>query len=91
MIVDKFHDFLPGEDVDLKLHVDVCQRRYNNLVDKIDDVERRLDKIEGVLEEIKAVLSTSKHEQLLTYLKWSGTVIGVLLTGLIAAVVKLAG
>lgn len=90
-MIDKFNDFLPGEEQDLKLHVDICQRRYNNLVDKIDDVEKRLDKIEGVLGEIKNVLSSNKTDQLLTYLKWAGTVIGILLTGLIGTIVKLVG
>jgi hypothetical protein len=42
------------EDSDLATHVELCAIRYKGIEDKFNDVEKRLDKIEGDLGALKA-------------------------------------
>ena len=71
------------ESVDLKLHVDLCAQRYNQLIDKFDVVEQRLTNIETMMSEIKNALTATKSDTYQTYLKWAGVVIVALLGAVI--------
>ena len=69
---------IPGESDNLALHVQLCEQRYLQLINKFDQVDDRLDKIENVLVEIKTSLQASNTEVYKKYLAWAGVVITAL-------------
>ena len=69
---------IPEESENLRLHVDLCAQRYNQLISKLDQVDERLDKIDTVCEEIKQALNSTQKENYLTYLAWAGVIITIL-------------
>ena len=77
---------IESERTDLKLHVDLCAQRYNQLIDKFDEVDQRLDSIISTCETIKAELVSMKQTTSNTYLKWAGVVI-MILSGIIGSAV----
>ena len=79
---------ISGESTNLELHVDLCQQRYTQLIEKFDVVDARLDKIETMLIEIKSGLKSEEAQKYKMYLTWAGTAI-TLLVGVIVALVKL--
>ena len=80
---------LAAERTNLDLHVDLCAQRYNQLLNKFDDVDARFSKIETILVEIKDTISANKNDNTEKYLKWGGAVIFVLSTALIGLVTHL--
>lgn len=77
---------IESERTDLKLHVDLCAQRYNQLIDKFDEVDQRLDAIQVTCETIKTELVNMKQNTSNTYLKWAGAVI-LLLGSVIGAAI----
>lgn len=76
---------MDAESDNLALHVQLCEQRYIQLIGKFDDVDKKFDKIEIILNEIKSNLSNEESEKLKRYLTWAG----VLITALIGGVVHL--
>ena len=66
---------MPGESTDLALHTALCEQRYSQLINKFDQVDTRLDKIEAMLVAIKEQLSTDQTAQFKMYLAWAGVLI----------------
>ena len=60
-----------------------------NLETKLDSLESRMDKLEGYLVEIKNSLSTNDSGQYKTLITIGTTIIGVMITGIITALVHL--
>ena len=73
-------DTVPGEEDSLELHVRLCEQRYKQLIGKFDVVEHRLDRLEGHLVDVKDAINNIGKNTSATYLKWAGTIIGVLIT-----------
>jgi len=69
---------IPEESENLRLHVDLCAQRYNQLISKFDEVDERLDHITAVCEEIKQSLGNEQKETYLRYLTWAGVIISIL-------------
>jgi hypothetical protein len=67
------------ETTNLALHVQLCEQRYLQLLNKFDQVDTRLDQIAVMLNDINNRLGTEQRNQLRTYLSWSGAVIVLLL------------
>jgi tetrahydromethanopterin S-methyltransferase subunit B len=82
-------DTVPGEEDSLELHVRLCEQRYKQLIGKFDVVEHRLDRLEGHVVDIKDSISVIGKNTSATYLKWAGTIIGVLLTLVIGLIYHL--
>lgn len=80
---------MPGEVTDLALHVNLCEQRYIQLIDKFDQVDRRLDKIEEVLVEIRTTIAVDRKDNTDKYLKWAASLIVVLSSALIGVVTHL--
>lgn len=80
---------LEEEETNLDLHVKLCAQRYNQLLHKFDQVDIRLDKLEIHIVDIKEAVSNIGKNTTITYLKWSGVVIGLLSTTIIALIVKI--
>ena len=56
------------EKKSLEAHVELCAERYENLENKLSNVEKRMDKFEEYLVEIKNSLSNSNNGQLKTFI-----------------------
>jgi len=70
---------LAAERTDLALHVDLCAQRYNQLINKFDEVDSRLDKLTDLCSEIKETITTLNTNTQSTYLKWGGFIIVTLI------------
>lgn len=80
---------LPAESDNLALHVQLCEQRYLQLINKLDHVDQRFAAIELMLREIKETITAQKSNNDKTYLTWAGSIIFVLSTTLIGLVIKL--
>ena len=80
---------LTQEHTDLSLHVDLCAKRYDQLINKFDEVDRKFERIETMLVEIKNDVKTNQKDNVSNYLKWAGGIIFVLATALIGLVTKI--
>jgi hypothetical protein len=69
---------LPQESTDLSLHVQLCEQRYIQLINKFDRVDSKFEKLETMLVEIKNTIKSEEKENTNRYLKWAGAIIGVL-------------
>jgi hypothetical protein len=70
---------LAAERTDLALHVDLCAQRYNQLINKFDEVDSRLNKLTNLCSEIKDTITILNTKTQSTYLKWSGFIIVTLI------------
>ena len=77
-----------GENESLALHVDLCQKRYLQLLSKFDTVEIRLDTMGDMLRAINTKLNETKTSTLEIYLRWAGVIIMTLLGIVIHYAVK---
>ena len=77
-------DTIRGESENLPLHVDLCEKRYQQLIQKFETVDSRLDKIENMLVEINSKLHSNNTIWYKKYLSWSGAII-LILIGIIAS------
>lgn len=80
---------LPAESDNLALHVQLCEQRYLQLINKLDHVDNKFTSVEDVLNEINDKLSAQTTDNTKTYLKWAGSIIFVLSTSLIGLVTHL--
>lgn len=78
-----------GERENLALHVELCEQRYLQLINKLDHVDQRFAAIETMLRDIKETITAQKSNSDKTYLTWAGSIIFVLSTTLIGLVIKL--
>ena len=74
------------ERTDLALHVDLCVERYGQIVDRLDSIEERFDRLETMVVEIKDAVQKREESTLNRYVSWAG----VMISGLAGAVVALA-
>jgi hypothetical protein len=70
---------IDAERDNLGTHVDICAQRYSQLINKLDSVDQRFDRIETVLSQIQNTMSQDRTGTLKTYLAWSGVIIVLLL------------
>ena len=78
------------EKKSLSAHVEICAMRYGILEEKLDNLETRMDKVEGHLVEIKDSLGKVGGESNKTLITVGTSVFGVILAGLITVIVHLA-
>ena len=74
------------ERTDLAVHVDLCVERYGQIVDRLDAIDDRFDRVEAMMLEIKDTLKETESSHLNRYLAWAGVIITGL-TGTIATLV----
>mgnify|MGYP003340922380 CR=1 FL=1 len=75
------------EKKSLEAHVELCAERYINLDTKLDNLERRMDKIEGYVVEIKDSLSKVGGENSKTLITVGTAIFVALLTGIISFII----
>lgn len=71
------------EKENLEAHVELCAVRYYNLETKLDSLERRMDKVETCLIEIRDAISSVPNESNKTLITIGTTVFGALIGGII--------
>jgi len=71
------------EKKSLEAHVELCAERYSNLEIKLEHLDKRMDKIESHIMEIKDSLSGNDTGQYKTIITIGTTILGVLIAGII--------
>lgn len=78
------------EKKSLEAHVEICAERYSTLETKLDNLENRMDKIEGHIVDIKDSLGRTSGESNKTIITIGTAVFVALLTAVLGIVVHLA-
>lgn len=71
---------LPQEDTDLGLHVAACAQRYEQLIQRIEHIEHKLQSIQSSIIEIKEMIARERQSTLKQYLTWGSSIVLILLT-----------
>ena len=71
------------EKKSLEAHVELCAERYENLDNKLNNFEKRMDKFEQYLVDIKNSISNNNSAPYKTLITIGTTIIGVLIAGII--------
>jgi hypothetical protein len=78
------------EKTNLEAHVELCAERYDQLDKRLIGVETRMEKIEGHIVDIKEAIEQSNNGQSKQLIAIGTTIIGVLITAIVALVIHLA-
>lgn len=78
------------EKTNLEAHVELCAERYDQLDKRLIGVETRMEKIEGHMVDIKEAIEQSNNGQNKQLITIGTTIIGVLITAIVALVIHLA-
>lgn len=71
---------IEAERESLEVHVDVCAQRYALLLQRLDGMDSRFDRMETVVQEIRDRIMQDRSSTLKTYLKWAGAIIAGLIS-----------
>ena len=71
---------IAAERESLEVHVDVCAQRYALILQRLDSVDTRFDRIETVVQEIHHKITRNQDQTLRTYLTWAGVIIAGLVS-----------
>jgi hypothetical protein len=78
------------EKKSLEAHVELCAERYSNLEFKLENLDKRMDSLEGHIVDIKDSLSRVGGEGNKTIITIGVSVFGIVLTALLGLIVHLA-
>ncbi len=78
------------EKENLEAHVELCAERYQQLENKLTDVEQRLDKVENHLIEIKDTITNKTSGIDSRFITIGTTILGVMFSAIIGLLVHLA-
>ena len=79
------------EKENLEAHVELCAERYEALENKLDQVEEKVGKLEGVVNEIKDMIVSMNDKRNQQLIKWGMSAIGALLAVVAWFIVKYLG
>lgn len=71
---------IDAERESLDIHVDICAQRYLQLINKLDSVDQRFDRLESVVSDIHQRLTSTHTDTLKTYLTWASVIIAGLIS-----------
>ena len=77
------------EKENLEAHVELCAVRYHNLETKLDSLERRMDRVEECLIEIRDTISAVPNESNKTLIAIGTTIFGAIIGGIITLIVHI--
>lgn len=77
------------EKKSLEAHVELCAERYSNLENKLENLDSRMDKLEGHIVDIKDSLNKVGGEGNKTLITIGTAVFVALLTGMIGVILHL--
>jgi len=70
---------LVEEETNLVLHTKLCAQRYEQITDRLSNMDQRFDRVEAALLEIKRAVSTESQDNYKMYLAWAGVIITTLI------------
>ena len=73
--MSEFIETLAQEETDLALHSRLCAQRYQQITDRLSNMDQRFDRIETTLADIKQVITTNQYGNLKLYLSWAAGII----------------
>ena len=71
---------IAAERESLQVHVDVCAQRYALLLQRLEHMDQRFDRMETVVQEIHARITQNQDRTVKTYLAWAGAIIAGLIS-----------
>lgn len=77
------------EKKSLEAHVELCAERYSNLEFKLENLDKRMDSLEGHIVDIKDSLGRVGGEGNKTIITIGVSVFGIILTALLGLIVHL--
>jgi hypothetical protein len=66
---------LAEEETNLVLHTKLCAQRYQQITDRLANMDDRFDKIESGLIEIKNIITKDTKDNYKMYLGWASVII----------------
>lgn len=77
------------EKENLEAHVELCAERYKNLNDKLENLDDRMHKIEGLMLEIKSSIESKPNESNKTIIAIGTTIVGAMIGAIVTLVVHI--
>lgn len=71
---------IAAERESLQVHVDVCAQRYALLLARLEHMDQRFDRMETVVQEIHARITSNQDHAHKTHLAWAGAIIAGLVS-----------
>jgi hypothetical protein len=71
-------DTLVEEETNLVLHTKLCAQRYEQITERLVDMENRFDRLEEALVEIRDAISRDQRANYKLYLGWAAAIITTL-------------
>lgn len=78
------------EKKSLEAHVEICAERYSNLENKLENLDERMDKIEGHIVDIKDSIGKVGSDSSKTIITIGLSIFGVILTALLGVLIHFA-
>ena len=78
------------EKKSLEAHVEICAERYSNLENKLENLDERMDKLEGHIVDIKDSITKVGSDSSKTIITIGLSIFGVILTALLGVLVHFA-
>jgi len=79
---------LKDETTDLKLHAHLCAERYQGIQDHFDNLERRMDRVEGKVDLLKDEINNGNKTMKSTVIGAAVSIV-VAMIGMVAAVITM--
>lgn len=70
---------LVEEETNLVLHTKLCAQRYEQITDRLNNMDERFDRVEATLVEIKNAITSETKDNYKMYLAWAGVIITTLI------------
>lgn len=77
------------EKENLEAHVELCAERYKNLHDRLDSLDTRMYKIEGLIVDIKQSVSAVPNESNKTIIAIGTAIVGAMIGAIITLIVHI--
>jgi hypothetical protein len=71
---------IAAERESLETHVDICAQRYALLLQRLEHMDQRFDRMETVVQEIHARITQNQDQTHKTHLMWAGAIIAGLIS-----------
>jgi len=70
-MTEQIIETLEQESQDLALHVDLCARRYQQITERMDRIDAKIDSITEIMSEIRDTIRVDQRDNYKMYLGWA--------------------
>ena len=77
------------EKENLEAHVELCAERYKNLHDRLDSLDTRMSKLEGLIVDIKQTITSVPNESNKTIIAIGTAIVGAMIGAIITLIVHI--